>query len=129
MLVHFPSALYPFSLVLDILYLISDDSGFRVASLYALETAVGMSVLAMIYGAIDFFQIGTQHKAWKKAGLHGLINGCCWIVFVSLLLYRIKHPDINWIYIGITSGGLAGMIFSDYLGADLIIKHKIGIED
>jgi uncharacterized membrane protein len=129
MLVHFPTALYPFSLVMDILNLTTGNNMFGFASLYALEGAIGMSVLAAIFGALDFLQIDSQSKPWKKAGLHALLNVCWLMVFAVLLFYRIKHPEIGWGYISITAGATVGLFVSNYLGADLIIHDKIGIDD
>lgn len=86
MLVHFPSALYPFSLVMDSLCLAAGDSAFGIAGLYALEGAVGTSVIAMIYGAIDFLQIDSTSKAWKIAGLHALLN-VSWLLIYTVLLF------------------------------------------
>ena len=129
MLVHFPSALYPFCLVMDILFLVTGSVTFKVAGLYSLEGAIGMSVMAMVYGALDFLQIDSKNKAWKTAGLHALLNVCWFIVYSTLLFYRLKHEYVGWMYVIITGLTTAGLIFSNYLGAELIVRHKIGIED
>ena len=127
MLVHFPSALYPFSFVMDGLSLWLNDSAFGLAARYALYGALGMSVLTMIYGAIDFLQIDSKHQAWKTAGLHALLNVSWFIVFSVLLFYRLEH-DIGVVYVSISGLAVAGMLFSNYLGGELIVKHKIGTD-
>lgn len=128
MLVHFPSALYPFSVVMDGLGLWYDNSAFHLAALYSLEGALGMSVLAIIYGAIDFLQIDSKHSAWKTAGFHALLNACWFIMFGVLLFYRLKHNELGVGYVSVAGLTVAGMFFSNYLGGELIVKHKIGIE-
>lgn len=130
-LVHFPSALYPFSLAMDLLGAFRDDQSFVAAGLYSLTGALGFSVFAMIYGLIDFLQLNAESKAWKVAGIHALLNASWFIVFLCLLFLRIKHPEFyaGWIYFTVMASATAGMIVSNYLGAELIYKHRVGIDD
>ena len=128
MLVHFPTGLYPFSLVTDIIGLASLNDKFTNAGVYALFAAIGMSVPAMLYGLIDFLKIEPDSKAWKKAGLHALLNLLWFMIFCTLLFYRIKHLSVGVYYIVITGISIVGMFYSNYLGADLIISHRIGID-
>ena len=128
MLVHFPTGLYPFSLVADISRTMTQNDSFYVAGLYALYGAVGMSVPAMLYGVIDFLKIETTNAAWKKAGLHALLNLLWLMIFCTLLFYRIKHLNVGTVYISVSALSTAGLFYSNYLGADLIISHRIGID-
>lgn len=128
MLVHFPTGLYPFSLVTDIIGFASLNDNFFNAGWYALFAAVGMSVPAMLYGLIDFLKIETSSQAWKKAGLHALLNLLWFIIFITLLFYRIKHLSVGVVYIAIMGLSTVGLFYSNYLGADLIISHRIGID-
>ena len=104
------------------------DPGFNSAALYSLAGALAMSVLAMIYGAIDFLKIDSKHLAWKTAGLHALLNLTWFIVFSILLFYRLKH-EVGVAFVCISGLTVLGMFFSNYLGGQLVVKHKIGIED
>lgn len=129
MLIHFPSALYPFSFVMDLLCLYTGDARFTFVSLCALSGAVGMSVIAMTYGLIDFLKIDTVSPAWKTAGLHALLNITWLMVFAVLLVYRVKHPSASGDVIYLIGFGLttAGLFVSNYLGGELVIRHKIGV--
>lgn len=113
---------------MDALSLWLNDPAFGFASFYSLVGALGMSVIAMIYGAIDFLKIDSKHSAWKTAGLHALLNVSWFIVFSVLLFYRLKH-DVGVVYISVTGLVVVGILFSNYLGGELIVKHKIGIDD
>jgi len=128
-LVHFPSALYPFSFVMDLLLLFQEDVGFDLAGKYALTAAVIMSVIAMAYGTLDFLKIAVNDPAQKKAGVHALLNLCWFLTYTMLLLYRIKQvaSAANIYYISVMGCATVGLFFSNYLGADLIIRHHIGI--
>lgn len=131
MLIHFPTGLYPFSFVMDILCSLTGNPDYRVVGLYSLAGAVIMSVLSMVYGAIDFLQIDSKGKAWKTAGIHALLNISWLILFSSLLFYRIKYGHVTggWIYLSMMGFGTAGLFFSNYLGADLVHKYRIGIDN
>jgi len=116
---------------MDLLCCITGNPEYALAGKYSLLGAVGMSVMAMIYGAIDFLQIDSKSKAWKTAGIHALLNVSWFIFFSSLLFYRMKHEDLacGWIYLTIMGFSTAGLFFSNYLGADLIITHRVGIDN
>ena len=128
MLVHFPTGLYPFGVVTDIIGIATLDDRFFNASVYALFAAVGMSVPAMLYGLIDFLKIETTSKAWKKADLHALLNLLWFMIFCTLLFYRTKHLSVGVSYVIIMAITIVGMFYSNFLGADLIISHRIGID-
>ena len=128
MLVHFPTGLYPFSLATDIIGFVSLNDNFFNAGWYALFAAVGMSVPAILYGLLDFLKIETSSQAWKKAGIHALLNLLWFMIFCTLLFYRIKHLSVGVVYIAIMGLSTVGLFYSNYLGADLIISHRIGID-
>lgn len=128
MLVHFPSGLYPFSMVMDGIFLATGNPAFAFAGLCSLMGAVSTSIVAMVYGVIDFLQIDAQSKAWKTAGLHAVLNVSWWMVYIVQLAYRLNHPDVSWLYVLITGLTTTGLIFSNYLGAELIVKHRVGID-
>jgi uncharacterized membrane protein len=127
MLVHFPTALYPFSLVMDTIGFITGNSDYLVAGRLSLFAAVGMSVPAMLYGLLDFLKINTNSSAWKKAGLHAILNLIWFMIYCTILFYRIKHDVVGNLYLAITAVTTIGLFYSNYLGADLIIFHRIGI--
>ncbi len=130
MLVHFPSALYPFSLVMDLFYWFTKTEFYAAAGTYALYGAVGMSTLALIYGVIDFLQLDPKSRAWKIAGIHALLNSAWFIVYSALLFYVVKHgfASIGLPYLIIMTFTTCGLVFSNFLGAELIIKYRIGVQ-
>lgn len=128
MLVHFPTALYPFSLVMDITGFIPGNNDYLVAGRFSLFAAVGMSLPAILYGLLDFLKIDTDSSAWKKAGLHAILNLVWFMIYCTLLFYRTKYDSVEILYLVILSASTIGLFYSNYLGADLIISHRIGIE-
>lgn len=130
MLVHFPSALYPFSLVMNFLFWLTKTEAYAAAGTYTLYGAIAMSTLALIYGMIDFLQLDPKSKAWKIAGLHALLNTTWFIIYAALLFYNVKHGHTSIVlsYLIIMTLTTCGLIFSNFLGAELIIKYRIGIQ-
>src|SRR5262245_54897947 len=74
MLVHFPSALYPFGWVMDLLAALYQEPGFSSCGMYALAGAIALSLPAALYGTIDFLQLKSESAEWKIAGIHALLN-------------------------------------------------------
>lgn len=130
MLVHFPSALYPFSLVMDFLFWLHGNELYAATGMYALCAAVGMSMLALIYGTIDFLQLDSKSKAWKIAGIHALLNVTWFLIYSALLFYTIKrgYTSVGLVYLLFMTLATAGLIISNFLGAELIVRYRVGIQ-
>lgn len=133
MLVHFPSALFPMSLLFDVLSLFLQDSCLCCAAFYCLAAGVIMAIIAACFGAIDYARVPAEHPAWNKASLHALLN-ITWIILFSIVFgLKLKHyPKIEFAdttQIIISTLSVAGLIFSNYLGGDLVFKHKLGFDE
>src|SRR5512135_2127835 len=93
-LVHYPLALLQFSFVLDLISAVKGDGTLETASFYALIGGVGIGVIAAIFGAMDYFRIPAEHRAWNEASLHALLNVTWICVYAVLLGIRWKlYPD------------------------------------
>ena len=127
MLVHFPVALYPFSLAMY--WLSRHEPSLADAGQYAHAAAVAVSIIAVIYGTIDLLQIDSQEKAWRTGIIHAGLNACWFLIFSVLLIFRIKHPQTasQTGFLLVMAGSTLGVFVSNYFGAELIIRHRIGI--
>lgn len=131
MLVHFPSALFPITLVFDVIGIILSNTSFATAAVYTLVAGLMGAVVAAIFGMIDFYHLPSTHEAWGKAALHALLN-IFWIcLFTILLALRARqYPHFELATpaeLMISIIGVVGIIFSNFLGGDLVFRHKIGI--
>ncbi len=133
MLVHFPSALFPTSVFFDVLAFIWGDKALANAAFYTLTVGLIGGIAAAIFGAIDFYRLSPTHEAWNKAGLHACLNIIWLSLFAVLLGLRIKsYPLIGLATpteLIISILGVIGLIFSNFLGGDLVFRHKIGIHE
>jgi uncharacterized membrane protein len=133
MLVHFPSALFPVSVAFDVLAFIFKDDGLAIAAFYTLAAGLIGGIAAAIFGAMDFYRIPSTHEAWGKAGRHACLSILWLCLFTILFGLRIKqYPQIQLATVTelmISIAGVIGLIYSNFLGADLIFYHRIGIHE
>jgi uncharacterized membrane protein len=129
-LVHFPAALFPMDLVCAALAIYRHDQTFNYAGFYALGGGVVMGWLAVLFGFADLVKIPPERKAAQQLALiHGTINATLLIGYSVLFFLQWKAPEItnaSLPQLVIKSFLLAGLIIGNYLGAQLVLKHKIG---
>ncbi len=128
-LIHFPTALYPFSLVLDILSLFEVGNTYIQTSQLALLGGLSFSILAMIFGVIDLLRINTKEIAFDITVKHSVMNFIWFTLFLILFLVRWKGHDLGVIHLSLSCLGNIGLFFSNYLGGELVFKHQIGREE
>ncbi|VVC75383.1 hypothetical protein AQUSIP_06730 [Aquicella siphonis] len=132
MLVHFPSALFPMSLIFDILSIFTQNQCLACAAFYCLGGGIILGLSAAFAGAIDYSHLPSTHTAWYKASLHALLN-VTWIILFSIVfgIKMKKFPNIAYaspIEIIISSASVIGLIYSNYLGGDLVFRDKLGFD-
>jgi uncharacterized membrane protein len=133
MLIHFPSALLPMDFICSLLAFYISSVHLVHTSFFAMTGGVVLGMLAIITGAFDLISV-TKDKsnAVKKVLIHGGINGTMIIAYsvLAFMAYK-KYPDLaaDSIAILITKAGLITfMIVGNYLGGNLVLKEKIGVE-
>src|SRR5690348_7948551 len=96
MLVHFPSALFPMTLIFDVISVCIQNNCLACAAFYCLAGGLFFGVIAACAGAIDYVRIPPNHNAWNKASLHALLN-VTWIILFSIVFgLKLKHfPNIE----------------------------------
>lgn len=133
MLVHFPSALLPVSVIFDTLAFILGNTALASAAFYTLVAGLIGGVCAAIFGAIDFYHLPPTHKAWSKAAIHASLNILWLCLFTVLVGLRAKqYPLIELATpteLVIAIIGIIGLIYSNFLGGDLVFHYGIGVHD
>ncbi len=130
MLVHFPIAFFPMSAVLDLLSVIYSNSALSLFSFYSALAGVILGTAAMIFGIIDLIKIPPKEKHFNIALLHGGLNFLWVIIFAAIVLMNFKnYPEINIagnFQVAIELLAAAGMIYSNFLGGELVLKYGMG---
>ena len=129
-LIHFPAALFPMDWVCSAIGLYRHDQTFATAAFYALTGGVVLGWVAVILGFIDLARISPEKEAARQTALiHGLINTCMLIGY-SVIFYLQWHGSgiafATMPVLILKSILLLTLIIGNYLGAQLVLKHKIG---
>lgn len=131
-LVHFPSALYPFSLVMDALGIYYANLVFSASAYYALLFAFLSSLLAAVFGAIDYLNLKAEHKAFRTASIHGGLNVLWMLGFGVAVKLRHNFFSVNELpsiaYLMLMVFLVIGVAYSNHLGGDLVFKYGIGVK-
>lgn len=132
MLIHFPSALFPISLIADFAAVYLDDNIFFFFSFYAAASGAVLGFASIIFGVIDLLKIPTGTEIFNTALIHGGL-GFLWVIVFSIFAgVDIKYyPEIHHSTANIIVKTLAvgGLVYSNYLGGELVLKYNVGKKD
>jgi len=129
MLVHFPSALFPVGLIADLAGFFMNNANFYLFSFYCTTGGVVFGFMALIFGIIDLLKISPQDKAFNTALTHGGLQFLWLIIFSVLIKSDINnYPSIFHSLFNIILKALlvSGLLFTNYLGGELVLKYGIG---
>jgi uncharacterized membrane protein len=133
MLIHFPSALFPMDFVCAALCLYTGNAAYGDASFFALMGGVILGWLALITGALDLITLMQKSPhALPSALIHGGINTVVMLGYSLFAYYYYLHPDLaHSVSVGslVTKGILVFVLLGgNYIGGNLILKHKVAVE-
>jgi uncharacterized membrane protein len=132
MLVHFPVALYPTSLVFDALSHLSDDGNpFVVGAFSLIVIALVVSALAVAAGFADFLPIENGTRTWRVAVLHMSVQLVTSGLFLANAVLRGRDLDVTATPVGpvvLTVVGLVTLTVGAALGGELVYRHGRRVE-
>jgi len=129
MLVHFPSALLPVSLIADFAAIFYGENNFYLFAFYSAVVGTAFGWLALLFGVIDLLSIPPEHSAFNKALIHGGLNFFWLILFSVYTVMEIKtYPEIGYssLKLIVKIAVVTGLLFSNFLGGELVLKFGIG---
>ena len=132
LLIHFPTALLPMDLAMNVLYNITGNTSFYEAGFYSLIGGVAIGLLAVLTGVLELFTIPkTDKKAIALALYLGFLNGFIIVIF-AIITYKawqiFPSPYLTDKKGIIIKAILVIFLFvGNYMGGRLIYKHHIGI--
>jgi uncharacterized membrane protein len=132
MLVHFPVALYPTSLVFDVLSHLSDDGNpFVVGAFSLIVIALVVSALAVAAGFADFLLIENGTRTWRVAVLHMSVQLVTSGLFLANAVLRGRDLDVTATPTGpivLSAVGLLTLTLGSALGGELVYRHGRRVE-
>jgi uncharacterized membrane protein len=133
LLIHFPTALLPMDLAMNILYRTTGNTSFYEAGFYSLVGGVVIGLLAVVTGLLELFILPkTDKKAVTLALYHGFLNGIIIAIF-AIITYNAWKIFPSYYFTdekGIVMKAIlvVSLFVGNYMGGRLIYKHRIGIE-
>jgi uncharacterized membrane protein len=132
MLVHFPIALYPTSLVFDVLSHLAEDGNPYVRGAFALIViALVVSVLTVAAGFADFLLIENGSRTWRIAVLHMSLQLVTAGLFLANAVLRGRDLDVTATPAGpiiLSVVGLLTLTVGAALGGELVYRHGRRVE-
>ena len=132
MLVHFPVALYPTSLVFDVLSHLAEDGNPYVRGAFALIViALVVSVLVVAAGFADFLLIPNGSRTWRIAVLHMSVQLVTSGLFLANAVLRGRDLDVTATPVGpiiLSLVGLLTLTLGSALGGELVYRHGRRVE-
>jgi uncharacterized membrane protein len=131
MLIPFPLGLLATAVVFDVLYLITDRTGFTVAAAFAIGAGVIGGAIAAPFGWIDWFAIPPGTRAKRIGLVHGLGNAVVLVLFAISWLLR---ADANgWIPNGwaltCSFAAVVLAVATAWMGGELVARLSVGVDD
>ncbi|ALW86365.1 hypothetical protein AUC43_15485 [Hymenobacter sedentarius] len=133
MLVHFPAALLPMDLVCAALGWYTHHTAFTAAAYYALAGGVGAGWLALVFGFVDLTRIPAERTAAHRTALwHAGLNTLV-LMGYSVLFFLQWRQSALALATGLLLFGKAALLLAlvvgNYLGAQLVLKYRLGTID
>ena len=132
MLVHFPIALYPTSVVFDALSHLSEDGNpFVVGAFSLIVIALVVSALAVAAGFADFLPIENGTRTWRVAVLHMTVQLVTAGLFLANAVLRGRDLDVTATPTGpivLSAVGLLTLTLGAALGGELVYRHGRRVE-
>jgi uncharacterized membrane protein len=129
MLIVFPLGLLGAAVLFDIIYLISNNSPWAVASYYMIGAGLVGGLAAAVFGWLDWLGIPAGTRA-KRIGLwHGLGNVAVLVLFILSWLLRREDPLLP--PTGAIVAGLSGVVLAvitAWLGGELVYRLAVGVD-
>ena len=96
MFVHFPTALFPTSLLFDILSWGLSEPELVKAAFYNIAAGLAVAVLAVVTGFVDYFGMVSGSRKHRVTTWHMLANLPLLVIFAISLGLRTVGCQRNW---------------------------------
>ncbi len=133
MLVHFPTALFSAGFLFDTGGILLNEPQLFSASLYAIILGLAGGLAAIVFGLIDYIKLSQQPRQFRLASWHASIQFAVFIIFGVIAGLKFQaYPDLgspNLLEVSIMGTAVITMVIGNYLGGELVITHRIGIDE
>lgn len=129
-LVHFPVALWPASLLWDVVGLWRGDPLWWQLSFWCLALGLIAALPAIAAGFLDYASLPNDHPAMGTANAHlAIMAGATTGFLVSLLLRggpAVSGPSPPLLAVGLSAVGAVLLVVGGWLGGTLVYRYGVG---
>lgn len=129
-LVHFPVALWPTSLLWDVVGLWRGDSLWWQLSFWCLALGLIAALPAIAAGFLDYAQLPNNDPALGTANAHLSIMAGATTVFLVSLLVRggaaVADSSPSMLAVVLSAVGTVLLLVGGWLGGTLVYRHGVG---
>ena len=131
MLVAFPIAFFVATLLTDIVFMSTMNTGWAMASQWLLGAGLVMAALAALAGLTDVLgerRIRNLNTVWLHAG------GNVLAVLISLYSFYIRYQagaaaGVSTTQIVLSAIVVAILLFTGWLGGEMVFRDRVGVAD
>ena len=130
--VHFPLALYPATVLFDLLALTRGDGSLYTHGAFILIVGASlMALIAIVTGFAELLDIPPESRAWKLAIGHMSVQLTAATILLVSLLLRLGHIDDSRPPIAAIVCAIAGTLLlfvGGWLGGHMVFTHGVSVE-
>ena len=127
-LIPFPIAFFTGALISDIISHWSDNPVWPQMSVILIGFGVVGTVLAALFGFIDYLTAPMSNEAKATATWHLILNVLVLLIFVGAFMVRQPNPTSTLGYV-LTVVGVVLLGISGNLGGHLAYHFRVGVEE
>lgn len=125
--VHFPVALLPIAVGVDLIGHITDDRRLREAGRLAMGAAAAGAVISAVTGLIAQEEVNVEGETMDMLITHRNLNLAATITAGVMARWRARHDRPTAAYLALGLAGIGLVSYTAYLGGTLVYKRGIGV--
>lgn len=125
--VHFPVALLPLAVGVDLIGRLSNDHRLLDAGRLAIRAAAAGAVVSAVTGLIAQEEVNVEGEAMDMLITHRNLNLAATAVAGLMASWRAKRSRPTPGYLAIGLAGVGIVSYTAYLGGTLVYKHGVGV--
>lgn len=131
MLVPLAIGLFVWTLVADVVFLVTDDRMWYDIAFWSANAGIASALLAALPGFVDYFAIAVNSSARGMATVHMFLNLAAVALFVAAAIVMrdgnaVEGGDFTAVII-LHALANTGLAISGWLGGEMVYRHHLGV--
>ncbi len=125
---HFPVALLPAAVGIEIAARITEDDNLEKLGRVAMATASATSLLTTATGLVAEQEVKGGERARSMLLTHKYLNIATGALTTAMTVYRFTGRRPGWAYLSAGVSSLGVLVYSAYLGGQMVYDEGMGVE-